>query len=497
MVPGRRLNIGEASQHSPRPESAYSRPGQSCSERRKQVSDNSGDSEGGSGRKAIAGLPVVRPQVAGIDLGSERHWVCAPGLEGSGREVADFGATTAELVRMAQWLKQRKVESVAMESTGVYWIAPHEVLEAEGLEVLLVDTRQLARVPGRNKKTDPSDCEWIQRLHSCGLLRGSFRPQEQVCMLRTLIRDKANLVAESGDWVRRMQKSLDQMNVRVHRAVSDLDGVTGMAIVRAIGAGKRDAHELAKLRDPRCRLSEEQIAEQLQGHWREDHLFSLQQAVKMYDAVQQRIAAYDKEILRKLAEMTPPERRKDAAPPVNNPQKASGIKTRGQEPMRQALYRLSAVDLTQIDAIGVATVEVVLSEYGPDLSRFPTEKEFVAHTTLAPRVPKSGGKPVKKKKRDSASTRVAAALRMAALTLRHSPTALGAYYRQIARRIGADVAVFATARKLATLIYRLLRWGQPYVDEGAEAYEKRYREARIKALKSTAKQFGYGLVPSV
>jgi transposase len=397
---------------------------------------------------------------------------------------------------MAQWLKERKVKSVAMESTGVYWVAPHEVLEAAGLEVLLVDTRQLARVPGRNKKTDPTDCEWIQRLHSCGLLMGSFRPKEQVCMLRTLIRDKANLVAEAGDGVRRMQKSLDQMNVRVHRAVSDLDGVTGMAILRAIVEGERDARKLAQLRDPRCRKSEEQIAEQLSGHWREDHLFSLRQGLKMYDAVQERIAAYDQEILRKLAEREPEERRGQPAPPVQNPQKAKAIKKRGQEPMRQALYRISGVDVTQIDAIGVETIEVVLSEYGPDLSRFPTENQFVSHATLAPRVPKSGGKPLKKKKRNSASTRVAAALRMAALSLRHSQTALGAYYRSIARRIGGDVAVFATARKLATLIYRLLRWGQPYVDEGAEAFEKRYQQQRIKSLAARAKELGYQLTPA-
>src|SRR3989441_1291245 len=207
----------------------------------------SGDRRGST--RPIEGLPIVRAQVAGIDIGSERHWVCALGLEGSGREIADFGATTPELVRMAEWLKERKIKSVAMESTGVYWIAPHEVLEKD-FSVLLVDTRQLARVPGRNKKTDPSDCEWIQRLHTCGLLNGSFRPQEQVCMLRTLVRDKAILVAESADWVRRMQKSLDQMNVRVHRAVSDLNGVTGMAIVRAMAAGERDAQKLAQLRDP-------------------------------------------------------------------------------------------------------------------------------------------------------------------------------------------------------------------------------------------------------
>jgi len=362
-----------------------------------------------------------------------------------------------------------------MESTGVYWIAPHEVLEGEGFEVLLVDTRQLAQVPGRNKKSDPADCEWIQRLHSCGLLRGSFRPKEDVCMLRTLVRDKGNLVGEAGDWLRRMQKSLDQMNVRVHRAVSDIDGATGMAILRAIAAGERDAGKLAKFRDPHCKKSEKEIAEQLTGHWREDHVFSLRQALKMYDAIQERIADYEREILRKLAEMEREDRRGQPVPPVRNAMKRRSLRKRGQEPMREAWYRMSGVDLTEIDAIGVETIQVVLTEYGPDLSCFPTEKQFVSHATLAPRRPTSGGKPVRKKKRNSAGTRVAAALRMAALSQRHSETALGAYYRNIARRVGGDVAVFATARKLATYIYRLLRWGQQYVDEGAEAYEKRYQ----------------------
>ena len=292
-----------------------------------------------------------------------------------------------------------------------------------------------------------------------------------------------------------MQKSLDQMNVRVHRAVSDIDGVTGMAILRAIVGGEREARKLAQLRDPRCNKTEQEIAEQLSGHWREDHLFSLQQALKMYDAVQERIVAYEKESLRKLGEMEREQQRGQTAPPPANASKAKTIKKRGQEPKRQALYRMSGVDVTQIDAIGVETVEVVLSEYGSDLSRFPTEKQFVAHVTLAPHVAKSGGKPVKKKKRNSASTRVAAALRMAALSQRRSQTALGAYYRRIAQRIGGDVAVFATARKLATLIYRLLRWGQPYVDEGAEAYEARYRQQRVKSLTAKAKALGYQLAP--
>src|ERR1700751_3878622 len=445
--------------------------------------------------RPLEGLPVIRRGVAGIDLGSEQHWVCAARLDRSGREVASLGATTAELLRMAEWLKARQVESVAMESTGVYWIAPHEVLEAQGLQVLLVDTRQLAQVPGRDKKSDPSDCEWIQRLHSCGLLRGSFRPEEAVCMLRTLVRDKANLVAESGDWLRRMQKSLDPMNVRVHRAVSDLDGVTGMAILRAIAGGERDAQKLAQRRDPRCSKTEQEIGEQLRGHWREDHLFSLQQALPMYDAVEERIAAYEKEILRKLGDMEREEQRGQTAPPLQNANKANMIKKRGQEPIRQALYRMSGVDATHIDAIGVETLEVVLSEYGPDLSRFPTEKQFVSHVTLAPRVPKSGGKPVKKKKRNSASTRVAAALRMAALSLRHSQTALGAYYRKMAQRRSGDIAVLAAARKLATLIYRLLRWGQPYVEEGSPEFETRYRQHRIGRLASTAKELGYQLTP--
>jgi transposase len=451
--------------------------------------------EDAGGRREVQGLPLVRRDVAGIDLGSERHWVCAATVDGTVREAADFGATTPELIRMAKWLRERNVRSVAMESTGVYWIAPHEVLEGEGFEVLLVDTRQLAQVPGRNKKSDPADCEWIQRLHSCGLLRGSFRPKEEVCMLRTLVRDKGNLVGEAGDWLRRMQKSLDQMNVRVHRAVSDIDGATGMAILRAIVAGERDAGKLAKFRDPHCKKSEKEIAEQLTGHWREDHVFSLRQALKMYDAIQERIADYEREILRKLAEMEREDRRGQPVPPVRNAMKRRSLRKRGQEPMREAWYRMSGVDLTEIDAIGVETIQVVLTEYGPDLSCFPTEKQFVSHATLAPRRPTSGGKPVRKKKRNSASTRVAAALRMAALSQRHSETALGAYYRNIARRVGGDVAVFATARKLATYIYRLLRWGQQYVDEGAEAYEKRYQDNYIKILTAKAKKLGYHLEP--
>jgi transposase len=444
--------------------------------------------------KVIEGLPAVRCNVAGGDLGSESHWVCAPTADGSEREIADFGGTTGELMRMADWLQQRKVESIAIESTGVYWIPVHEVLEAAGLEVLLVNARQLKQVPGRDKKSDPQDCQWIQRLHSCGLLNGSYRPKEEICKLRTLSRDKANLLAEAGDWIRRIQKSLDQMNVRVHRAVSDVNGVTGMAIIKAIVAGERDPSKLAELRDPRCHRSQEEIAEELRGHWREDHLFSLQQSLKMYESIQERIGDYEKEMLRKLGEMERQQLQGQTAPDLKNPNKAKAIRKRGEEPKRHAFYRMSGVDLASIDAIGVETLEVVLSEYGPDLSRFPNEKCFAKHVTLAPHTPSSGGKPVKKQKRKGTSSRTAAALRMAVLSQRNSVTALGAYYRRITRRKGADVAVFATARKLAHLIYRLLRWGKPYVDEGAEAFEKRYHVKRIKTLQAQAREYGCELV---
>lgn len=439
------------------------------------------------------GFPMLCTTAAGIDVGSEEHWACAPARTGEGREVAVVAATTPGVEQLVAWLQERGVTKVALESTGVYWIVPHEMLERAGFEVLLVDTRELRRVPGR-PKSDRRDCEWLQRLHSCGLLRGAFRPSEPVCLLRTLVRDKGTLVAERADWLRRMQKSLDQMNVRVHRAVAELDGATGMAIVRAIVAGERDPHRLAALRDRRCQKSEAEIAEQLTGHWRSDHLFSLQQAVKMHDAITERIQEYDREILRQLGQMAHTDRAGDAPPP-RNPNKAKAIKKRGEDPLRQALYRMSGVDLTTIDAVGVETVNVILSEYGADLSRFPTEKQFVSHVRLAPYRPVSGGKPLpKRKKPGTASARVGAALRMAALSLRRSQTALGAYYRRIAQRAGADVAVFATARKLAQYVYRLLRWGQPYVDEGAAAYDKRYHEARVNRLAQTAKDLGYQLL---
>jgi transposase len=380
---------------------------------------------------------------------------------------------------------------VAMESTGVYWIPLYEILEARGFEVVLAHAQYLSHVPGR--KTDMLDCQWIQLLHSCGLLSGSFRPAESICALRALVRERSVLIDQRSDWLKRMQKSLDQMNVRVHLAVSDISGETGMAMIRAIVAGQRDPLELAKLRHARCRQSVEQMAAWLTGNWRVEHLFALAQALKFYDFIQARIAEYEQNIMETLKTLQPAHAEEQSAPAPKASSKARSIRTRGQEPLRQGLFALSGADLTAIDGIGVETAQTLLSEVGTDLSRFPSEKHFVSYAKLCPKLAISGGKPVRGKRRGTTSTRVGAALRMAALTLRHSPTALGAYYRRLARRKGANVAVFAVARKLAILVYRLLRYGQPYVDEGSQAYEQRFEENRLENFKRMAKQLGYNI----
>ena len=253
---------------------------------------------------------------------------------------------------------------------------------------------------------------------------------------------------------------------------------------------------MAQLRDSRCRKTEEQIAEQLSGHWREDHLFSLKQGLKMYDTIEQQIADYDGEILRLVDGMQRDGFGGQKPPKLKNAAKAKAIRKRGEEPMWEALYRMSGVDAATVDGIGVETIQVVFSEYGPDLSRFPTENQFIQHIRLAPYRPTTGGKPMKKRRRNTASTRVGNALRMAAVAAGHSNSALGAYYRSMARRKDAGVAAFATARRLGILIYRLMRWGHPYVDEGVEAFEKRYEQNRVQVLKAKAKQLGYQMIPT-
>ena len=436
-------------------------------------------------------LSVIQSDVAGIDIGSREMFVCGPADHQGRREMRVFATTTEQIQGCVGWLKQQQVRSVAMESTGVYWIPVLEIMESSGLEVLLVDTRPLSRVPGR--KTDAEDCQWLQTLHSHGMLRGAYRPSEQISELRTIVRQKAVLVRQQADWIRRMQKCLDQMNVRVHHAVKDTQGATGMAMLRAIVGGERDPRNLAKLRDPGCQKSEAEMVELLTGNWRSDHVFNLKRHMAMYDSVAGEIAVYEEEIQRRMQEVTPAGRKDVPAPPLANLEKRKTMKRREQEGKRQALYRVMGVDLTTIDGIGVESVEVIMSEYGTEMSKFPTEGEFVKHVGLAPHRPVSGGKVLKNKHKKQKGTRTAEVLRNAASSLKQSRSALGAYYRRMARRKDAGVAIFATARKLGALVYRMLRYGQQYVDAGQAEYEKRYEETRIRALKSTANQMGYNL----
>jgi transposase len=443
-------------------------------------------------KKNGAALPATRPMVAGIDIGATQHWVCGPPNEDGSPNVRVFGTTTADLGALVTWLAAQGVTSAAMESTSVYWIPLYELLESRGIEPVLVNARLFHNVPGR--KTDFSDCQWLQQLHSCGLLRGSFRPTESIARLRAMQRQVANLVVERGRCVQWMQKALDQMNVQVHRALSDLNGKTGLAIVRAIVAGERDPARLAMLRDPRCSKSVEDIRRYLTGTWREEHLFNLASALRVYDAVEVEITSYNTRMLQELRALQPSERKDQPSPRHPNPRKEKNIRARGDAEIRTELWRLAGVDLTRIDGINAGAAQIILTEVGHNVSSFPSENHFVSWLRLCPRTPISGGKPLKKRRNTLGSNRIGGALRMAALGLSRSKTALGALFRRTARHKGGAVAVFATARRLAVLVYRMLRFGQDYVDTGEQAYEARFEVRRLASLQQNAASLGYSLV---
>jgi len=439
-------------------------------------------------------LPVIRPNVAGIDIGSRSHYVAGPMSSDGSINVREFGTTTGELQEMVNWLLEQGVESVAMESTSVYWIPAYELLEEHGLEVLLVNARQISNVPGR--KTDVLDCQWIQLLHSCGLLRGSFRPDEAICVVRALKRQWANLVRQPTKSVQWMQKALDQMNVQIHHAVTEITGKTGMAIIRAIVDGERDPMELVKHRDRRCKKSAEQIAEYLVGNWRHEHLFNLKMALRHSEALEAMITDYERQILQELVALQPPESKDESVPAHPNPDKERAIRARGDQDVREALFRLTGLDLSRIDGISAETARVVVTEIGFDLSKFPTEKHFASWLGLAPKHGITGGKTIANKKKNTmGSNRIASVLRMAALSLQRSKSALGAYLRRLARRKDGSVAIFATARKLSTYIYRMLRYGQDYVDIGEKAYEMAFAKRRLARLKTALTSMGYDIVP--
>lgn len=436
-------------------------------------------------KKTTTVFDELRRNVAGIDIaGHADHYVCGPRRDDGEHDTAHFGTTTSELHQLLDWLKDRDVVSVALESTSVYWIPVADVLEAAGIETVLVDTREVRMVPGR--KSDVKDCQWLQKLHSCGLLRGGFRPPEDIAAVRTVLRERENQTAIRTQCIQQMQKSLDQMNVRVHHAVSDIDGKTGMAIVGAIVEGERDPMALAALRDPRCKKSESQIAEELTGTWREEHLFNLGQAYKTLLFMDERIAEYDEKsasMFRALAVASGNE-------PPPPPEEKLSQKDRRDFAEKRVLQQLMGFDITALSGIGYNTAAIVLSETGLDLSRFPTEKHFVSYMGLAPSLGKSAGKNVRQRRRCKNTSRAGHALRMAASTLYRSQTELGAYFRRVARRSDRKTAIKATARRMAQIIYRAIRYGVAHVERGAEAYEQRMRERTIRAVRNLVKVHG-------
>ena len=411
-------------------------------------------------------LEHINRYAAGIDIGSRSHFVAVP--EGTVREFSTF---TADLEKLAEWLISCKITTVAMESTGVYWIPVFEVLESRGIEVKLVNARHVKNVPGR--KSDVLDCQWLQQLHTYGLLQGAFRPADEVCTLRAYVRQRSTLVRSAASYIQRMQKALTQMNLQLHNVVTDITGATGMRIIKAILNGERNPDALAVMRDSRCKNSTATIARSLKGNYRPEHLFSLKQAVELYEFHQIKIADCDRQILEQLKSFD------------DSPNNTAGV--------GDALIRMSGVDLTNIDGIDTNTALKVLSEIGMDMSRWKSSKHFASWLGLSPGAKISGGKVLGSATKPVAN-KAAAALRMAAFTLFNSKSALGAYLRRQRARLGAPKAITATAHKLARLVYAMLSNGSAYVDAGQEYYEQRYRSRVIQNLKRKAQELGFELV---
>jgi transposase len=435
-------------------------------------------------------LEVVHPHAAGIDIGNESHYVAVPPTRDS-QPVRCFGCTTVELKGMAEWLKQCGIRTVAMQSTGVYWIAVYDILEAAGLDVYLVNARDTKNLPGR--KSDVQESQWVMKLHTYGLLRNSFRPSQEIRTIRTYWRQRNDLIRAAGSHIQRIQKALTQMNIQLANVLSDVSGVTGQAILKAILAGERDPHKLAALRDPRVKASEAQIAGYLEGNWQEDLLFVLKQEQQGYEFCQQQMADCDRQLEQYL------QQREDRARGASLPgemRKGRLVKKKGNKPafdMRAELFRITGADLTQVDGIDVTTAATILSEAGWDMSKWEDEDHFVSWLRLCPDNRISGNK-VLGKGRLPTNNRASIALRMAASTLRASNTYLGAQLRRFRSRLAAPIAIKAMAAKLARLVYRMLRYGMKYVDQGAKFYEAQHRERQIGQLKSKAAKLGFRVV---
>jgi transposase len=432
-------------------------------------------------------LPLIHSSAAGLDVGATFHVVAVP-PDRSDEPVRSFRSFTGDLHRLADWLVGVGITTVAMESTGVYWIPVFEILEARGLEVLLVNARDVKNVPGR--KTDVNDAQWLQQLHQYGLLRGSFRPRDGVVRLRALLRHRERLVDYGASHIQHMQKALMQMNVQLHHVVTDITGVTGMRIIRAIVDGVRDPTELAQHRDVRCKESHETIREALTGNYRSEHVFALRQALELYEFHHQKVAECDVEIEEALAALN------TDRPAPTTPIPAVRHGRGSNEPkfdVRTALYTMLGADLSQIHGFGPYTILRLVGECGDDMRKWPTAKHFTSWLCLAPGNKISGGRLLSSKTRRS-SNRAAALLRIAAVNIGRTQTALGAFYRRLAARLGKAKAVTATARKLAVLFYNALRFGMAYADPGATYYEEHYRKRVVNHLQRRAREMGLMLV---
>jgi transposase len=436
-----------------------------------------------------APLHVINADAAGIDVHSNMHMVCVP-ADRDPNPVRQFGANTVDLQAIVAWLKKCRVKTVAMESTGVYWIALYELLESEGFEVRLVEPGQLSRC-GARPKTDVLDAQWIQRFHSYDLLRASFRPPESILALRAYWRQRQMQVRYAAYHVQHMQKALEQMNDQLTEVVSDLPGLTGMLIIDAILSGERNPVALAKLRDPRCHRSEDEIALALQGTWRPEHLFELKQACDLYRFHHKQITECDHQVEAELTRL--PNRAGDktgTAKPRKTRRKKNNVRFDAAAPLFKAL----GVDLTLIEGIEVGTALVILSEIGGDVSRFPTEKHFASWLRLAP--PQDESNQTRRTRgRRKATSRVTIALRLAARVVGKTNTPLGLFYRRIRSRIGGRGAVKATAHKLACLVYRMLKYGQEYVVTSMEEYEAKIKASVLKSLQRKAATMGFELTP--
>jgi transposase len=435
-------------------------------------------------------LEVVHPNAAGIDIGNESHYVAVPPDRDS-QPVRRFGCTTAELRAIADWLNQCGIQTVAMQSTGVYWIAVFDILEEAGFEVYLVNARDTKNLPGR--KSDVQESQWLMKLHTYGLLRNSFRPSQEIRTMRIYWRQRNDLVQSAGRHIQRMQKALTQMNIQLANVLSDLSGLTGQAIIKAILAGERDPHKLAGLRDFRVKASQEVIARSLEGHWQDDLLFVLKQEQESYEFCQKQMAECDRQLKRYL------QAREDRSQGASLPQETRPgrhRKNKGNAPqfdLRAELFRMTGTDLTQIDGIDVMTAMTILSEAGRDMSKWADEHHFVSWLRLCPDNRISGDKIIGKRRLPT-NNRVSVALRMAASTLRLSSTYLGAQFRRLRTKLGAPIATKAMAAKLARLVYRMLRYGMAYMDRGAALYEAQQRTRQISYLKRKAAQLGLQIV---